>query len=153
MLKSMGSMSLNFPRLNFPISDNLAVGIFIGYTLILSVALLLNKFGDLMFKKGFAKPFYIRGYRIHHRDILLFVLPLVYTVIVFLILVGAVVVVWNYFWDGIETISILAVVCLMVDLLFDKYSTKIKKVLAIPHEILYLSLPLYAFTHFLIILL
>lgn len=145
-------MALDIPRLYIPISQNLATGIFIGYTLVLFIALALNKFGDMMFRKGFAKPFYIGRHRIHHRDILLFVLPLIYTVIVSLIIVGAIVVVWNYFWDGIETISILAAFCLALDLLFDRYSSRFKRILAIPHEVLYLSLPLYAFTHFLVIL-
>lgn len=147
----MDLFSLASKLLYIPIKENLAFGIFVGYTVIFSVALFLNKLGDIMFKRGFAKPFYFLGHRIHHRDVLFFVLPLMYTTIIMLIVSGLIRIEWGYFWDGILTVTFLSSACLVIDLLFDRYSSQIRKILAFPHEVLYLSVPIYAFTHFLII--
>jgi hypothetical protein len=150
MKKSAARMAMDI-AFNIRFSESLGMGIFIGYTFILFIALILNKFGDMMFRKGFAKPFYLRGHRIHHRDVLLLVLPVTYTVIVSLIVMGIVSVVWDHFWNGIATVSILALVCLFVDILFDRCSSQIKRIITVPHEVVYLTLPFYVFTHIVVI--
>ena len=118
----------------------------------LILASLFDKVGNVMFRKGLAKPFYVRGRRIHHRDVLYFAFPAVYTVIVSLILLGFVHVIWNTFWTGIETTFFIAVGCFLLDLALDGMSLRVREKALLHHEWVYLLIPAYAFTHILVVL-
>jgi hypothetical protein len=51
---------------------------------------LLDKLGDVMFEKGLANPFHVKGHRMHHREVLLIALPAAYGVVASLFLMGVV---------------------------------------------------------------
>ena len=42
------------------------VEMLIGFVILLGVTVFVDKLGTALFHKGFAKPFYIKGHRIHH---------------------------------------------------------------------------------------
>ena len=133
-------------------SARLDFGIALGFVAVLLLASLLNKLGDVMFRKGLARPFYLRGLRIHHRDVLMFGLPSAYWFVIYLVLVGALKVIWSAFWTGIETTFLIAGICLALDLALDRASIEMRVRAILPHEVIYLLIPAYVFTHIVAVL-
>ena len=71
-------MSLRFgvpspPRIHHP--EFFFAAIAISLAALLLTTFIVDKLGTAMFKRGFAKPFYIKGHRIHHDCIYFIVLP------------------------------------------------------------------------------
>ena len=127
---------------------NLSTGIAVGFLATFIIATLVNKFGNLMFRKGVAKPFYIGRYRLHHRTFLLIFLPAAYTSVAFLILAGYVQVEWNLLLTGLQGTFMLGVACLAFDLSLDYLRGGIGRGF-LRHEFVYLAIPAFAFSDFL----
>ena len=132
-----------------PQTLNLADGIAIGFFTVIVIASILDKFGDAMFKRGVAKPFYVLGHRLHHRHFLLVILPLLYSGLGALILSGYVRIVGSLLWTGLASTLVVSVACLATDLALDYRSSTVRSLGLFRHELIYLLIPAYAFAEFL----
>jgi len=129
-------------------AGNLHFGLIVGFVATLGIALVLNEFGDIMFRKGVARPFFFGKYRLHHRRFLFVFLPFGYALLSSLIVLGYVQIVWSDFWTGILTTFVIAAACLLLDLTVDYLQDSWGWGL-IHHELIYLAVPAFAFTDFL----
>ena len=128
---------------------NLYDGIVLGFFATVMLASLFDRFGDAMFRRGVAKPFYILGRRFHHRSLLFVILPCFYALVSVLILTGYVQIVWGLLWTGIGTTILLAAACTIFDLCLD-YATRTRiRQGILHHELIYIVIPAFAFTDFL----
>ena len=127
---------------------NIYLGVTVGLIVILTIASALNRFGDAMFRRGIARPFYVGKYRLHHRSFLFIGLPAGYAAVSALFLAGYVRVVWNLLWTGLAGTVLVAASCLALDMLID-YARQRGALRYIHPEILYVAVPVYAFTEFL----
>jgi len=134
--------------LNLPFAGNLNFGLMVGFAATLAIALLLDEFGDIMFRKGVARPFFFGKYRLHHRRFLFVFLPVGYSLLSFLIALGYIQIVWSDLWTGIMTTFVIATACLLLDLTVDYLQDSWGWGL-IHHELIYLVVPAFAFTDFL----
>ena len=123
-------------------------GLTVGFVLTIAIALVLNEFGDIMFKKGVARPFFFGKYRLHHRRFLFVFLPIGYALLSSLIVLGFVQIVWSDFWTGIMTTFVIAAACLLLDLTVDYLQDSWGWGL-IHHELIYLVVLAFPFTDFL----
>ena len=120
-----------------------------GFVVVVSSTALLNKAGDLLYHKGIAKPFYLLGYRLHHRNFLLAVVPAVYVVVATMVYLHYMRVLWYSFWPSLEITLFLVGICLTIDLTMDALSSVEKRRALLHHEWVYVLVPAYAFTHLL----
>lgn len=120
-----------------------------GFIVVLTSTALLNKAGDLLYHKGIAKPFYLLGYRLHHRNFLLALVPAVYVVVATMLYLHYMRIIWYSFWSSVEITIFLVGVCLTIDLTLDAFSTVEKRRALLHHEWVYVVIPAYAFTHLL----
>ena len=134
--------------MGLPLAGNLNFGLLVGFVLTLALAALLNDFGNVMFKKGVARPFFFGKYRLHHRRFLYVYLPLGYALLSSLIVLGYVQIVWSDFWTGIFTTFLIAASCLLLDLAVDAAQDSWGWGF-VHHELIYLAVPAFAFTDFL----
>jgi len=134
--------------MNLPFAGNLNFGLIIGFVATLAIASVLNEFGDVMFRRGVARPFFVGKYRLHHRRFLYVYLPLGYALLSALIMAGYVQIVWRDFWTGMATTFVIAAGCLLLDLGVD-YAQDSWGWGFIHHELIYLAVPAFAFTEFL----
>jgi hypothetical protein len=121
----------------------------VGFAVILSLAAVINKAGDMLYHKGIAKPFYLFGYRLHHKNFLLAIVPSTYVVVATLVLFHYMRILWSSFWPSVEFTLFIAGACLAVDLTLDALSSMEKRRALLHHEWLYVLVPAYAFTHLL----
>jgi len=127
---------------------NLKFGMLIGFVATLAIAAVLNRLGDVMFRRGVARPFFVGRYRLHHRRFLFVFLPIGYAILSSLILAGYVQIIWSDFWTGIVSTLVIAASCLLLDLGLD-YAHESGGWGFIHHELIYLAVPAFAFTDFL----
>ncbi len=132
-----------------PLSLNLYEGLAFGFFFTVLLATLLNRFGDVMFRWGVAKPFYIRNHRVHHRTFLFVFLPAAYGLLVLLLQLGVVRIVGRYLWTGLASTFLIGAACLTLDLLWDHQSLWRARWGILHHEFIYVAIPLYAFSNFL----
>ena len=130
------------------LQGNLQLGIAIGFAVTLVLAGVLNRFGDAMFRRGFARPFFLGRYRLHHRRFLFVFLPAGYALLSLLVLAGYVQIVWGEFWTGIVSTLVIAASCLLLDLGLD-YAKEGGGWGYIHHELIYFAVPAFAFSDFL----
>ena len=127
---------------------NVYLGVTVGLLVTLILASALNRFGDAMFRRGIARPFYIGRFRLHHRDFLFVGLPAGYAMVSTLFLAGYIRIVWNLLWTGLFGTILVAASCLALDMAID-YARRGGGFRYFHPEILYLAVPAYAFTEFL----
>lgn len=121
-----------------------------GFIVVLLVAAVLNKVGDFLYRKGIAKPFYVKGHRLHHRNVLLIHVPAAYVALAALISLHYLRVLWYSLWPSAEFTLLLVGVCLTIDLSLDVLSSKEVRGTLLHHEWVYFLLPAYVFTHILV---
>lgn len=131
-----------------PLQLNFYFGVAVGFFATLAIASALDQFGDAMFRRGVARPFFLGRYRLHHRQFLFFVLPVAYAALSILVLAGYVSVVWSLLWPGLGGTVAVATSCLLLDLIVD-YARKGGGRGYIHHELIYLAVPVFAFSNFL----
>jgi hypothetical protein len=142
---------MNFPAMGTPeppkIHDPLIFTgwLLIGLTFLLGAAFAVDKLGTAMYHRGFAKPFYIKGRRIHHSCIY-WILPLCYGAICALFFLGYIHFFWKDFFLHVSYVGLLCAACLSVDFIGDKYWPKIRKNVILHHEWIYAIIPAYIFT-------
>jgi hypothetical protein len=118
-----------------------------GFIVVVSATALLDEVGDFMYRKGIAKPFYLFGFRLHHRGFLLALIPAVYVAVATMVYLHFFRVLWSSFWPSVDITLFLAAACLTIDLTFDALSSREKRRALIHHEWVYLVVPAYVFTH------
>jgi hypothetical protein len=121
-----------------------------GFIVVLSSTLLLDEAGDYMYHKGIAKPFYLFGHRLHHRNFLLAIVPASYLTVATLIYMHYIRVLWSSFWPSVEITLFLAGICLLLDFFLDALSSKEKRRALLHHEWVYVVVPAYVFTHLIV---
>ena len=126
----------------------LQAGILAGFAGTLVLSMVLDRFGDVMFKKGVARPFFFGRYRLHHRRFLFVFLPTGYAILSTLILAGYIQIVWSDLWTGIASTLVIGMACLVLDLAVD-YAKDSGGWGFVHHELIYLAVPAFAFTDFL----
>jgi hypothetical protein len=123
-----------------------------GFIVVLSLTAILNKAGDFLYRKGIAKPFYVLGHRLHHRNVLLVLVPASYVVMATLVSLHYVRVLWSTLWPSAEVTFVLAGICLAIDLTLDALSNKEMRGAILHHEWVYFVVPAYVFTHILVLI-
>jgi len=113
----------------------------------MTATLILDKAGDFLYHRGIVKPFYVLGYRLHHRSVLLALVPATYVAVGMLLYAHYIRVLWSDFWPSVEVTLFLVGVCLTLDFALDALSTMEKRRALLHHEWVYFLVPAYAFTH------
>jgi hypothetical protein len=109
----------------------------------MAIAAALNRFGDAMFRRGVARPFFVWGHRLHHRSVLYRAVPFAYFAVSVLLLAGYVHIVWSLLWTGLAGTALVAVDCLIMDMAMD-YALKGRGRWLLKHEFFYAAVPIYA---------
>jgi hypothetical protein len=120
-----------------------------GFIIVVASTAVLNKVGDVLYHRGIAKPFYLLGRRLHHRNVLLALVPGVYVVVATMLYLHYMRILWYSFWPSVEITLFLVGICLTIDLTLDALSTVEKRRALLHHEWVYVLVPAYAFTHLL----
>lgn len=124
------------------------MGALVGFAATLVAASVLNHLGNTMFRRGVAMPFFLGRRRVHHRPVLFYFLPAAYSLLAGLFLAGYITVVWGLFWTGLLSTLAVAASCLVFDLCVD-YSRGSGRWGFLHHELIYLTVPAFAFSSFL----
>lgn len=146
-------MSLKFgvpspPRIHHP--EIFFLGVAISLTALLLATFIVDKLGTAMFKRGFAKPFYLKGHRVHHSCIYLIV-PMGFGVFLGLYLLGYVQILWGSLYSNIAYVLLILAITMAVDFLGDRYWPKIRKNVILHHEWIYTLVPVYILTYMVIV--
>jgi hypothetical protein len=120
--------------------------IVLGLTLILGITVAADKLGTAMFRRGFAKPFYIKGRRIHHSCIYV-IMPVSYFALITLYILGFVHFFWSDFYLRLFYSGVICAACLGVDFIGDRFWPEIRKNVILHHEWIYAIIPAYIFTY------
>jgi hypothetical protein len=118
----------------------------IGFTFILAATWSIDRLGTAMYEKGFAKPFFIKGKRVHHSCIYL-IAPASYTALVALFLLGYVHVLWSGLWIRLGYMVLIVTLSICADFLGDTFWPTIRKNAIVHHEWIYTILPVYLLTY------
>ncbi len=108
----------------------------------IAAALALDKLGSFMFRRGYAKPFFVFGRRVHHMWISV-LLPFCYTIFVYFMITGNIHPIWDLFWYRLALILPVVGFCLAVDFISD--SRKASSTGIFRHEWIYALIPAYIF--------
>jgi hypothetical protein len=131
------------PRIHDPF---LFTGILlVGLGTIFAATFAVDKLGTAMYRRGFAKPFYIKGRRIHH-SVIYGIVPISYSLLCLLYVLGYIHFFWSDFWLRLFYSGIVCGICLAVDFIGDKYWPEIRKNVILHHEWIYAFIPAFIFT-------
>jgi hypothetical protein len=109
----------------------------------IGAALALDKLGNFMFRKGYAKPFFVLGRRVHHVWIYALV-PFCYMVVSYFMITGNIQLIWNLIWYRLALILPVVGFCVAVDFIGDSWKASSTGILR--HEWVYALIPAYIFT-------
>ncbi len=126
------------------------MGVMVSLSAVLLATVFVDKLGTAMFKRGFAKPFYIKGRRVHHRCIYMIV-PGLYAFFLSLYLLGYVRILWGSLYYNVTYTVIILAVTMSIDFLGDKFWPRIRKNVVLHHEWIYALLPAYVLTYVLVV--
>lgn len=115
----------------------------LGMLVAVSAAFALDKVGNFMFRRGYAKPFFVFGRRMHHVWIYALV-PFCYLVFSFFMINGSIRVIWNEIWYRLALVAPVVGLCLAVDFIGDARTACSTGLLR--HEWVYVLIPAYIFT-------
>jgi hypothetical protein len=127
------------------------MGVLVSLSAMLLTTVAVDKLGTAMFKRGFAKPFYIRGHRVHHSSLYLIV-PALYAIFLSLYVLGYVRIQWGSLWDNLAYTIVILAITMSVDFLGDKFWPKIRKNVILHHEWIYALVPAYVLTYVLVVI-
>ena len=127
---------------------DLYIGVSIGFMVTVAIATALDKFGDAMFARGVARPFFVGKHRLHHRSFLFKAVPVAYVAIAGMVLAGLLKIQWGLLWTGLAGTVLVAVDCLVLDMTVD-YFRKGRGLGLLKHEVIYIAVPMYALATFL----
>jgi hypothetical protein len=114
-----------------------------GMLVAIGTAFALDKLGSLMFRRGYVKPFFVLGRRVHHAWISVLV-PFCYLAFSYFMITGRIHPIWNMFWYRFALILPVVGFCFAVDLIGDSWKSSSTGILH--HEWVYALIPVYIFT-------
>lgn len=117
------------------------VGVVVGFLVVIAACIVIDRIANMMYWKGYARPFFFRGHRIHHSWIYL-IIPFCYVIIAVLVLTGHVQLIGNMVWYRVGLLVPIVAVCITIDFLGDGLRTGLKKAI-VGHEWIYVLIPLY----------
>jgi hypothetical protein len=118
------------------------IGMMVGLAVVIVTTILVDKLGNYLFHRGYAKPFYIKGHRIHHIWIYL-LLPGFYVFFSILILLGYAQMIWGDMYLRIISVFAIAGICMAIDFVGDKLWPKIRPDVFLHHEWVYTFICIY----------
>jgi hypothetical protein len=118
------------------------IGIVVGFVLVLLITTFVDKLGTFLFHRGYAKPFYVKGHRIHHVWIYA-IIPSAYLIFTLLLLFGYVLPIWDDMYLRLASIIPIAAACMCIDFIGDKKWPKIRKNVILHHEWVYTFILVY----------
>jgi hypothetical protein len=116
------------------------VGLLAGFLAVIAACVVVDEVANAVYRRGYAKPFFYRGHRIHHFWIYL-IIPSSYAIIVALILTGHVHLITNMFQYRLAFLVPVVALCIAVDFLGDGMRTGLRAIRG--HEWIYVLVPLY----------
>lgn len=119
------------------------IDLLIGLFVAVGTAFVVDKLGSFMFRKGYAKPFFVLGRRVHHVWISI-LLPFFYLTFCYFIFTGNIHPIWDMFWYRLAFILPLVGFCLAVDFIGDSWKGSSTGILR--QEWVYALIPVYIFT-------
>jgi hypothetical protein len=128
------------------------MALLVGLFSLLALTFVIDKLGSALFHRGFAKPYYVRGRRIHHKVIYVIV-PVTYGIFSLLYLFGYVELSWSSLWGQLAVLSAIVAGCIAIDAIGDRFWPEIRKNVIFHHEWIYTLIPAYIFGVMLIIVL
>ncbi len=117
-------------------------GLMMGMIVAITAAFALDKLGNFMFRRGYAKPFFVLGRRVHHVWIYALV-PFCYLAVSYLMISGSIQLIPNLMWYRMALILPLVGFCLAVDFIGDSWKERSTGMLR--HEWVYALIPAYIF--------
>ena len=123
-------------------SGTFHIALVIGMVIALFAAFTLDKLGNFMFEKGYAKPFFVFGKRMHHVWIYALI-PACYLIVSYFLVDGSMQVIWNQIWYRLALIAPIVGFCVAVDFIGDARKTSSTGLLR--HEWIYVLIPAYIF--------
>jgi hypothetical protein len=114
----------------------------IGFAFLLGITVVIDKLGTAMFQRGFAKPFYIKGHRIHH-SVIYMVVTVAYGMFSVFYFFGYIRIIWNVAWDQFAIVTLMVAACMVIDAIGDKFWPEIRKNVILHHEWVYSIIPAY----------
>ncbi len=117
-----------------------------GLILILATTLIVDRLGTAMYRKGFAKPFFIRGRRVHH-DCIYFIVPTSYVLLGALFLLGYVQIIWGTLWLKLAFTGVILAGSIAADFLGDMLWPRIRTNAILHHEWIYTIIPAFILTY------
>lgn len=138
-------MSLRFgapspPKIHHP--ELFLFGIVVTLVGLLLATYIVDKLGTAMFKRGFAKPFYIWGHRVHH-SCLYVVVPTGYAIFLGFYFLGFIQILWSSLYSNIFYTILILAITMTIDFLGDRFWPKIRKNVILHHEWIYTLVPAY----------
>ena len=118
------------------------LGMLIGFMVVILTNIFTDKLGSYLFSRGYAKPFYLKGHRIHHVWIN-FMIPMFYLVFCILLLLGYILPIWSDMYVRLVSIFLVTGVCMGVDFIGDKLWPRIRKNVILHHEWIYALILIY----------
>ncbi len=143
-----GRLSMKLGSLEPSVADptSFVMAFMVGLVLILATTWIVDKLGTAMYKRGMAKPFYLRGRRIHH-SVIYFIVPACYTTLFAMFILGFIQVFWDSLWVRFAYTFILLAFAIAADFLGDRFWPQIRKNAILHHEWIYMVLPVFIFTN------
>lgn len=117
-------------------------GMVAGFVAVILITILIDQLGTYLFARGYAKPFFIRGHRIHHVWIYL-IIPAGYLSFATLLLMGYVLPIWSGLYMRLLSVLLVAGACMLIDFVGDRLWPKIRKDVILHHEWVYAVIFLY----------
>lgn len=117
------------------------VGVVAAFLVVIAACIMIDKIANMMYRKGYARPFFYRGHRIHHFWIYL-IIPAGYVILAGLLLTGHVQLIGNMVWYRVGLLVPIVAVCVAIDFLGDGLRTGLKRTI-VGHEWIYVLIPLY----------
>jgi hypothetical protein len=118
---------------------------FFGLFVLLGVCFAVDQLGTFLFHRGFAKPFFVLGRRIHHAQILYMVVPSIYGALCSLYLLGYIQIALGQFWYNLGWTVLITAIAVTLDAVGDRLWPKIRHNALLHHEWIYSTIPLYVF--------
>jgi hypothetical protein len=113
-----------------------------GLGLVVLATIVADKLGTYLFHKGYARPFYVNGCRIHHIWIYA-ITPTAYLVISALVLLGYVLPIWTDMYLRLASVFVVVGICMCVDFVCDNRLRTISKDILHHHEWVYALICVY----------
>jgi ABC-type dipeptide/oligopeptide/nickel transport system permease component len=115
-------------------------GLVLGLFAAIGATFAVDKLGNFMYRRGYAKPFFVFGKRLHHVWIYALV-PFCYVVFSYLVITGYIHPIWNFFWYRLALLLPVVGLCLTVDFIGDSWKESSTGI--IRHEWVYALIPAY----------